>query len=274
MIQALKNWLKPRLIYFVSRHINLGFKPCRQITTQEIAVKFCGEELTFRSDFRTPLYETINEVLAYDCYQLSEVPFSNSSEAAVIDIGANIGVSAVALARLSLGQVHAFEPISANFDQLLANLRLNAVANVVGQKAAVGPANGVATMAINPDESVSSYVAGKGQPSIPAGFETETAEIVGLDSLFDKLGDAPIDLIKVDCEGAEYGLVEALSKLNHVRVRAITMEVHDLSRDQNCETMRKMLAGLGYKVTYKPELLGRPVLHHLLAIRPGQGSIR
>jgi hypothetical protein len=43
--------------------------------------------------------------------------------------------------------------------------------------------------------------------------------------------------------------------------------VHDLDRERNFSAMRHALTALGYTVSYKSELLGRPVLHHLLAIR-------
>ena len=267
MMSSAKAWLKPHLVRFVSRHLDLGFKPCRDITHQEIRVRYKGSDLVFSADFRTPLYETVNEVLTYDCYQLAEIPFSHLGNALVIDIGANIGVSSVALAHLTGGRVHAFEPVTANFLQLQANLRANSIENVDCRKSAVSEDAGTATMAINPDQSVSPYIAGQNQPPIPRGFQTEEVEVVALRSLLRESDGQEVDLIKMDCEGAEYGLIENLASLDHTLVRAITMEVHDLDRDRNCRTMRTALEKLGYQVQYKPELLGRPVLHHLLAVR-------
>jgi len=90
--------------------------------------------------------------------------------------------------------------------------------------------------------------------------------MVTLSSFLEEIGFPLVNLLKMDCEGAEYGLVKDLAKLDHEKIRAITMEVHDLDRQRNYIAMRAALIALGYTVTYKPELLGRPTLHHLLAI--------
>ena len=266
MMKSLKALLKPRLVHFVSRHLDLGFKPCRSITSQQIRARFRGEELIFEADFRTPLYETVNEVVAYDCYQFAKVAFSPSSAAVVIDVGANIGISSIALARLYAGRIYAFEPIASNIKYLQANLRANRVENVECRKCALGVTQGQATMAINPNQSVSPYVVESGRAKIPAWYEMEKVQMVTLSSFLEEIGFPLVDLLKMDCEGAEYGLVKDLAKLDHEKIRAITMEVHDLDRQRNYAAMRAALIALGYTVTYKPELLGRPTLHHLLAI--------
>ncbi len=262
----MKELLKRHLVYFLSRHLHVGFRPSRSIVSQEIRADFRGEELVFQADFRTPLYETVNEILDYDCYQLARISFSDSA-AVVIDIGANIGVSSIALSRLHSGRIYAVEPIKVNFETLQKNLAANHVANVECVQCALGASEGEMTMAVDPDQSVSSYMMRSEVARIPPGFRVERVATKSLGGFLSEIESPEIGLIKMDCEGAEYPLIEQLARVKHESVRAITMEVHDLDRQRNCGALRKQLMQLGYEIFYKPELLGRPTLHHLLALR-------
>jgi hypothetical protein len=78
---------------------------------------------------------------------------------------------------------------------------------------------------------------------------------------------ANVELIKMDCEGGEYAIVEQISPELARRIRNMTMEVHDLDRDRNVSALSERLKSLGYRLHYKNELLNRLGLHHLLASR-------
>jgi FkbM family methyltransferase len=68
------------------------------------------------------------------------------------DIGANVGYMTCLMARaIAPGTVHAFEPEQRHFEILQENLRLNALANVVVQRLALGAAPGEGVLYLSPD---------------------------------------------------------------------------------------------------------------------------
>jgi FkbM family methyltransferase len=119
----------------------------------------------------------------------------------VLDVGANVGFHALAMARLvgSSGRVLAFEPNSENCRLILATLRANAITNVELLPVALGDGRGWSYF--------TGHVGSNGGIIRPSdGHYVEGAgSVVPLWPL-DELGLETVDLIKLDVEGAE-GLV-------------------------------------------------------------------
>lgn len=115
----------------------------------------------------------------------------------VLDVGANIGTHAVPLARMvsDSGRVFAFEPQRLVFQNLCANLAINALTNVYAYEAGVGKEPGWTRLPIfDPRQSFNfAAVSMEGHESGPL------AQIMTIDDL--KL--ARCNLIKVDVEGME-----------------------------------------------------------------------
>jgi FkbM family methyltransferase len=119
-----------------------------------------------------------------------------------IDVGANIGYYTLVAARMvgDSGVVHCFEPNSEVRERLEANVRRNALRNVIVHPEAVGEAVGqveffVSTWAAN--SGISSLLPGPGRE------EKKQVPSTSIDALAAALGDRRIDLIKIDIEGAE-----------------------------------------------------------------------
>jgi FkbM family methyltransferase len=143
----------------------------------------------------------------------------------VADIGANIGLYTIALAKRVAdgGKVHAFEPDPANFRDLDRHCRLNQVsARVVAYQVAVAGA----------DVRVA-FEAGRGSEShIGSGAIVSEVDGVRLDSLF--AGDR-VDILKIDVEGFEEAVLKgALGLLSDMTrgPRIIYIEVHPFAWGQ------------------------------------------
>ncbi len=137
----------------------------------------------------------------------------------VVDIGANIGVFSLYAASRKAARVFAYEPNSESYQYLLNNIAANDLQKViVPQQLAVTSADGEtvkfptkASMynAIITDESRSDY------------------EFVATISLPTVLGAAEkIEVLKLDCEGAEYDILFNSRLDALLRVMAIRMEYH------------------------------------------------
>jgi len=116
----------------------------------------------------------------------------------VVDIGANIGYYALLLARLvgQTGKVIAFEPDQNNYRLLLKNAVRNGLTTITAVEKAVADYTGRARLFINKGHRGDHRLFDpEGQrPSI----EIETT------TLDDFLADSPVDIIKMDIQGAEW----------------------------------------------------------------------
>lgn len=166
--------------------------------------------------------------------------------ATVIDIGANVGVFALFAARFA-SRVLALEPASSNFSLLLKNVAH--AENVVPLHCACAAQDGQGMLNLS-DDPVSYSLMTKSSTGAQ-----ECVELISLESLFLKHKIDRCDFLKLDCEGAEFGIIleTAPSVLN--RVQRIVMEYHDhLSNRFSHRDLSEKLRGLGFRITeYNPK---------------------
>lgn len=128
----------------------------------------------------------------------------------VIDLGAHIGEATVEFARRA-GHVHAFEPNPTNFVQLAA--RTSRLPNVTIHQKAVSETTGTANLFFeNPKPGKfyegSTIVDGKSNVTYEKSIKVDSISIVDVLNAI----DGPVTFIKMDIEGAEYRVLEALIK--------------------------------------------------------------
>lgn len=139
----------------------------------------------------------------------------------VIDIGAHIGAFTVyAAKRATKGAVYAYEPHPENFAILQENIHLNGLSNVHAYQVGV----------LDARKDSELYVDGSNNAGHSLYNQAETAltiQCVSLASVFDDNNLEFCDLLKIDCEGAEYDILFALPATYFNRIGAIAMEYHD-----------------------------------------------
>ena len=127
----------------------------------------------------------------------------------VVDAGANIGYFTLLAARLvgKTGRVFAFEPALSNYDLLVKNIEENRYETVTPVKKAVSNKTGVTELFLDGLNMGSNtiYCPGKFGKSVPV-------DTVTLDEFF-KDRESPIDLIKMDIEGAEMAALEGMANI-------------------------------------------------------------
>jgi FkbM family methyltransferase len=175
----------------------------------------------------------------------------------VIDVGANIGYFTLLFARLvgPTGRVFAFEPEPANFALLRKNVESNGYRNVTLIPKAVSDASGAARL----------YLAEhKGDGRIfdsHDGRESLPIDTVRLDDFFrDDTG--PVDLIKIDIQGAEPAALRGMTRLleKHPRAR-IVLEFWPIGLKlfgEEPERFLRTLTDLGYDLWNLDEQYARP----------------
>lgn len=162
-------------------------------------------------------YATYGHVLS-DFLAAQNSPFS------FVDIGANQGLYSLLAAQNSLcTSAIAFEPVSATFALLRDNIALNGLRSKIQPvHAAVSLRSGIATITADARHSGTASLRADG----PVGADGEDIRILGIAGVDALLGgDAPL-IVKIDVEGHEETVVEALVISTHLpRIAAIFYEI-------------------------------------------------
>jgi FkbM family methyltransferase len=169
----------------------------------------------------------------------------------VIDVGANIGLLTVPLARAVTpdGMVVAVEPLPGNVGRLRANLARNGLDAVHIVEAAAGRADGRATLHTAGDPAFGSL---REIVKYRTSGDLDVA-LRSLDSLWCELGRLPISLVKIDVEGAELDVLAGARELLATEHPVLLIEANP---GAPAETVRAELDAGGY-VEATPPGFGR-----------------
>ncbi len=164
----------------------------------------------------------------------------------VIDIGAHIGLFSIFAATYAAnGRVYAFEPAPENFRMLQRNIRLNKISNIIPANQAVAGVGGTRDFILYKDSTAAhSFIFGKTEERDIIKVQT-----VSLDEIVKKNDIQAIDFLKMDCEGAEYGILFNCSPETLKKIRKIGMEYHDMDNERNVSRLKTFLENNGFKTT-------------------------
>ncbi|PSB42964.1 FkbM family methyltransferase, partial [filamentous cyanobacterium Phorm 6] len=169
------------------------------------------------------------EVLLDDCYGVEQL---DPSLIKVIDIGANVGLFAIAARnRFPQAIIHVYEP-NPNLETYLKNQ--SQIANFQYFMEAVGTGDGKVVLDIR-------EVSGKSRSRVS---ESGDIPMISWKRAIERIGGS-VDLAKVDCEGAEWLLFE--DRDTWQLVQNLSLEYHLWSGHTHAET-RQVIENLGFRV--------------------------
>jgi FkbM family methyltransferase len=176
-----------------------------------------------RPGARVPVYE----IFAEDCYRLSWLlgPL-RQRPIQVIDIGGHVGTFSCRLAQLHPeASILAFEPSPTTAGFLRRNVSQNGFADrVTVFERALAATSGHASFADNGGGSGLNGLVSAGHASATA---TEVETMAFDDAV--AAAPAPVDLVKIDCEGGEYDLVLGSSPDSWACVQRVVIEYHPVA---------------------------------------------
>jgi FkbM family methyltransferase len=184
----------------------------------------------------------LKEVLVHEVYG-EILPFLGQNPLRIVDIGGNIGAFVIWLNRHRPGgEYWVFEPMTQSRQLLEFNLVENNVENVhVIAGAAGGKARRV-KMQLNESSPGGSSLYSTARDSAAS----EEVEVFSFSNWLDSKED-DFDLLKLDCEGAEWEILRETSVQQLRRFRAVVAEVHsDSDSCANVELFRTTFEKAGF----------------------------
>lgn len=170
------------------------------------------------------------------------------AEEAVIDIGGHLGFFSLYANLLNPGvPIYSFEPHNGNFELLKKNLKDNRVKNVVPRNLAVSNKEGSISLLLSKEDLNHSTV-----KAIEPTGEVQKVQATTLEKIFDRHQIGHCDLLKIDCEGAEFAILEDMPKSVYDRVSNIFLEYHDWVPGKNHRGLKTLLESKGFKVEDYP----------------------
>jgi len=154
-----------------------------------------------------------------------------------IDVGANIGVYTIALAK-TCREVYAFEPTKGVFAVLEKNTRLNQLRNVKSFQAAVTDRAGTLKLYHHPSGSGSNSIV-----SVSDSFEEVPA--VALDDVIPS--GTPVGFLKIDVQGAEELVLKGAKRIITESHPTILFELDSKSNIGDLLAAYGFLRSLGYE---------------------------
>lgn len=137
----------------------------------------------------------------------------------IIDIGAHIGLFTLfASQKCKTGKIFCFEPVMENYQLLLKNILDNKLSNVHPHNIAVSDHEQRVKIYLNADQAGHSLY-----------IESTSFLEVQSTSLKKVMDDNKIekcDFLKIDCEGAEYAIIESLSDQYLNKINKMIIEYH------------------------------------------------
>jgi FkbM family methyltransferase len=144
----------------------------------------------------------------------------------VLDVGANIGMTALALSRICpRGQIAAIEPVPRTFQYLRQNVSKSGARNVKIYNFALGGSEGSVLMQGHPSNFACSFIADN--YTIPANDHfSQRVPTKRLDDIFSDLSLDRLDFMKIDVEGFELEVLAGAKEILKVYKPIVFLEMN------------------------------------------------
>jgi len=208
------------------------------------------------------------EVLVGDAYHLDRLPWSTSTEPplSVLDIGAHVGAFTVAIAqRYPAAKVTCYEPSPTSGAYLRANITANHLDRRVQiHEVAVASESGSVHLYGDGDASCENTIIDPADGSDPTTQTVTECPAVAFETAMSSAGD--VDLVKLDCEGAEYDIVLNSDPSCWDHVCCVLLEYHPVP-GHSWEELVHHFGELGFAVSWAQADQGRPGLGTAMLVR-------
>jgi len=240
----------PLYFCYIARCFRIFKQPVLFIANY-VAVKSPKEKIVcLRNGFAIHLSNAPEDVVSLFLIFAKREYGSITKDGLVLDVGANIGAFSLYACMNGAKRVYAFEPNGQAYDLLCKNISTNNLSDMIfPRRVAISSEAGT---------QVKFPVNASPQNKIMGDDAREGYELVNTTTLKRVLSENRIysvDLLKLDCQGMEYEIIESLDKATADKLHAIKMEYHHANEDRLISVLGKHNLHLVFKKK-KSELLG------------------
>lgn len=209
-----------------SRSLSFAINTARGVTSKSLRkVRWRGHHVLYRPGTSDPF--VIYQVLLRRGNKAEYYVPPALNPKTILDIGSNIGASILSFHhQFPSAKIFGFEPHPETFKILQANVRGIPSVSIFNY----GLGSEDVTVSV-PFEGVdySGFSAKTGSTNSEGGPSPTVCEVKAVGSALSGLGLSKVDLIKIDCEGAEYDILTALPQEILEQCQWLVGEMHDTS---------------------------------------------
>ncbi len=189
--------------------------------------------------------QSVLEEIFFDRDYFRIEPFISAAKRGVLDVGAHKGFF-ILYARVfnPAVPIYAYEPEEKNFQALKKHLLENRTSGVFAKNLALAGEEGSLALHISEDSHNHTLL-----PVLPS-FNERKINAVLLEKVLKKMGGC--DLVKMDCEGAEFQILETAPDSVFFQVPVFFLEYHEFTPDLRVARLKTLFESKGFKVTLFP----------------------
>ena len=200
----LKNWYLYPLVYF-------------KLTKKDHVI------FETRSGLKIKIRVNSTDLMAFThvwmIQEYSDDNFSINNDDVIIDVGAHIGLFALFASQFCKnGKIFCYEPIKENYKILIENIEMNQIQNIFPNNLAVTKKTSRVKIFLNDDQS--------GHSMFIQNKNFVEVDSKSLSDIFIDNGIKECDFLKLDCEGAEYEIIESLPSDLFTKINKTAIEYH------------------------------------------------
>lgn len=199
---------------------------------------------------------SVGQYIYKQIFEQGEYPNTFIEDDIVVDIGGHIGLFALYASKyIPRGKVYSFEPSPFNFERFQEHMKLNNVTNVQVKQCAVTGSIADTTLYLSQDTGANSIYQKCAHEHFLPNPTTPTCNVSSttLSDIIKELGH--ISYLKLDCEGAEYDILESITPEDYSKIKQIVLEWHPVD-GHSINSLCSLLETNGFQIKKRGDLYG------------------